>query len=129
MAPSSSLQGHLVKGCPSKNHSGSIADLPVLTQGADRLIRPCWALLPSPPELSSSFRTVCLSHASSTFCSGYFGDGGSLDHDAPNLFFFFVVLRLELRAYTLSHSTNPLCVKGFFEIGSPELFARAGFEP
>jgi hypothetical protein len=32
--------------------------------------------------------------------------------------FFFVVLVFELRAYTLSHSTSPFFVKGFFEIGS-----------
>jgi hypothetical protein len=37
-----------------------------------------------------------------------------------------VVLELELRAYNLSLST--LFVMGFFEIGSPELFARAGFK-
>jgi hypothetical protein len=46
-------------------------------------------------------------------------------------FFFFVVLGLELRAYTLSHSTSPfffVCVLGIFEIGSCELFALAGFE-
>jgi hypothetical protein len=42
---------------------------------------------------------------------------------------FSVVLGLELRAYTLSHSTNLYFVKGFFEIGSRELFAQAGFEP
>jgi hypothetical protein len=38
------------------------------------------------------------------------------------LFFVVVVvvaiLGLELRAYTLSHSTSPFFVKGFFEIGS-----------
>jgi hypothetical protein len=33
-------------------------------------------------------------------------------------FFFFAVLRFELRAYTLSHSTSPFLVKGVFEIGS-----------
>jgi hypothetical protein len=38
------------------------------------------------------------------------------------LFFFFVVLGFELRAYTLSHSTSPTFVMGFFEIGSHELF-------
>jgi hypothetical protein len=42
--------------------------------------------------------------------------------------FFFAVLGLELRAYTLSHSTSPIFVMGFFEIGSHELFAQAGFE-
>jgi hypothetical protein len=43
-------------------------------------------------------------------------------------FFFFVVLGPELRAYTLSHSTKPFFVVGFFEIGSQELFAWAGFK-
>jgi hypothetical protein len=43
--------------------------------------------------------------------------------------FFLVVLGFELRAYTLSHSTSPFFLKGFFEIGSRELFAKAGFEP
>jgi hypothetical protein len=33
-------------------------------------------------------------------------------------FFFFVVLGFELRAYPLSHSTSPVFVLGFFEIGS-----------
>jgi hypothetical protein len=36
-------------------------------------------------------------------------------------FFFFSVLGFELRAYTLSHSTRPFFVMGFFEIGSSEL--------
>jgi hypothetical protein len=46
-------------------------------------------------------------------------------------YFFFplVVLGFELRAYTLSHSTSPLVVMSFFEIGSCELFAWAGFKP
>jgi hypothetical protein len=44
-------------------------------------------------------------------------------------FFFFVVLGLELRAYTLSHSTSHFLGIGIFEIGSHELFACAGFEP
>jgi hypothetical protein len=43
-------------------------------------------------------------------------------------FFFFLVLGLELRAYTLSQSTALFFVMGFFEIGSPELFAQADFE-
>jgi hypothetical protein len=43
--------------------------------------------------------------------------------------FFFPVLGLELRAYTLSHSTIPFFVMGVFEIGSPKLFSRAGFKP
>jgi hypothetical protein len=44
-------------------------------------------------------------------------------------YFFFAVLGLELRAYTLSHSTTLFFCDRFFEIGSCELFARAGFEP
>jgi hypothetical protein len=36
--------------------------------------------------------------------------------------FFCVVLGLELRAFTLSHSTSPF-YEGFFKIGSCELFA------
>jgi hypothetical protein len=39
-----------------------------------------------------------------------------------------VVLGLELKTYTLSR-TIALFVLGIFEIGYPELFARAGFEP
>jgi hypothetical protein len=46
-----------------------------------------------------------------------------------SFFFFFAVLGLELRAFTLSHSTSPIFVIRFFEIGSGELFAWAGFEP
>jgi hypothetical protein len=44
-------------------------------------------------------------------------------------FFFFVVLGFELRAHTLSHSTSPFFVMGFFEIGSCKLFPWAGFKP
>jgi hypothetical protein len=49
----------------------------------------------------------------------------------PNFspFFFFPILGLELRAYTLRHSTSPFFVMGFFDIGSGELFAQAGFKP
>jgi hypothetical protein len=47
----------------------------------------------------------------------------------PVFFFFFAVLGFELRAYSLSHCTSPFIVMGFFEIGSLELFAWAGFEP
>jgi hypothetical protein len=42
--------------------------------------------------------------------------------------FFFLGLGLELRAFTLSHSTNPIFVKGFSRQGLMELFAPAGFE-
>jgi hypothetical protein len=51
---------------------------------------------------------------------------------ARRLFFPLVELGFELRAYTLSHSTSPFFfffVKDFFEIGSRELLAWAGFEP
>jgi hypothetical protein len=43
-----------------------------------------------------------------------------------NISFFpsFSVLGFELRAYTLSHSTSPFFVMGFFQIGSCELFAQ-----
>jgi hypothetical protein len=44
-------------------------------------------------------------------------------------FFFSSVLGLELRAYTLRHSTSPFSVMGIFKIGFQELFAGAGFEP
>jgi hypothetical protein len=43
--------------------------------------------------------------------------------------FFFLVLGLELRAFTLSHSTNPIFVKGFLRYGLLEVVAWAGFEP
>jgi hypothetical protein len=39
-----------------------------------------------------------------------------------------VVLGLELRAYTLSHSTSPFFHDGVFKIGSHELFAWAGLK-
>jgi hypothetical protein len=42
---------------------------------------------------------------------------------------FFAVLEFELRAFTLRHSTSLIFVMGFFEIGSPELFAWTGLEP
>jgi hypothetical protein len=45
-------------------------------------------------------------------------------HCFLSFFFFFAVLGLEPRAYTLSHSTA-LCCDGFFDIGSQELFAQA----
>jgi hypothetical protein len=45
-----------------------------------------------------------------------------------SFFFFLVVLGFELRAYTLSHSTCPFFVMGFFEMESPKLFAQAGFK-
>jgi hypothetical protein len=53
-------------------------------------------------------------------------------YGAPQLLLFFfgggVVLGLELRAFTLSHSTPALFVMGFFEIQSRKHFAQAGFE-
>jgi hypothetical protein len=46
------------------------------------------------------------------------------------LFIYFAVLAFELGAYNLSHSTSSVfvLVTVFFEIGSCELFARAGFK-
>jgi hypothetical protein len=41
---------------------------------------------------------------------------------------FFAVLGLELRTYTLSHSTSPFFVLDFFEIGSFKLFAWKDIE-
>jgi hypothetical protein len=41
----------------------------------------------------------------------------------------FAVFGFELRAYTLSHSTSPFFVMGFFEIESHKLFSWDGFEP
>jgi hypothetical protein len=48
---------------------------------------------------------------------------------ASFIYLFFVVLGLELRAYTLSHSTSSFLGRVFFEIGSHKLFAWVGFEP
>jgi hypothetical protein len=42
---------------------------------------------------------------------------------------FFAVLRLELMAYNLSHSTSPFLVMNVFKIESHKLFAWTGFEP
>jgi hypothetical protein len=39
-------------------------------------------------------------------------------HLSTNLFFFLVVLGLELRACTLSHSSSPFCEE-FFLLGAP----------
>jgi hypothetical protein len=44
-------------------------------------------------------------------------------------FVCFAVLGFEPRACTLSHSTSPFLWRVFFEIGSQELFAQAGFKP
>jgi hypothetical protein len=53
-----------------------------------------------------------------------------VSHRTQSLFFpFFAVLGLELRAYTLSHSTSPFFVMGVFEIGSHKKFAWDGFKP
>jgi hypothetical protein len=54
--------------------------------------------------------------------------GRDLHYHLGNLFFVCVVLGFALTSFTLSHSTSPFFVKGFFEIGFHELFARAGFE-
>jgi hypothetical protein len=39
---------------------------------------------------------------------------GAGERQGDFFFFFFLVLRLELRAYTLSYSTSPFFVVGFF---------------
>jgi hypothetical protein len=44
------------------------------------------------------------------------------------IFVIFVVLGLELKGYTLNHSTSPFSVMGFSERGSHKLFAQAGFK-
>jgi hypothetical protein len=54
--------------------------------------------------------------------------GGKETGFSDLFFFFFSVLGLELRAYTLSHSTSPFFTMNFFEILSRQLFAWAGFE-
>jgi hypothetical protein len=38
------------------------------------------------------------------------------------------ILELELRAFTLSHSTSPILVKGFSKQGLMEVCAWAGFK-
>jgi hypothetical protein len=43
-------------------------------------------------------------------------------------FFFFAVLEFELKAFTLSHSTSPILVICFSEVGLGELFAQVGFK-
>jgi hypothetical protein len=52
------------------------------------------------------------------------GSQGTVFSNMSTFFFFsfFAVLGLELRAYTLSHSTSPFFVMGLFKIGSCELF-------
>jgi hypothetical protein len=44
-----------------------------------------------------------------------------------NLFLFFVVLEFELRACTLNHSTSPIFVMGFFDIGSQTISLSMGW--
>jgi hypothetical protein len=74
-------------------------------------------------------RVLPASRGSQTPLSPLMRSQGAVHPLVLELFFFFVVLRFELRAFTLSHSTNPILVKGFFEIGSRGLFPQAGFEP
>jgi hypothetical protein len=49
------------------------------------------------------------------------GDAGSIARP----FFFSVLLGFELKAFTLSYSTSPFFVVGFFKIGAQELLAWA----
>jgi hypothetical protein len=44
-------------------------------------------------------------------------------------FFLFCGMGFELRGFTLSHSTSPIFVMTFFEIGSHELFTWSGHDP
>jgi hypothetical protein len=60
--------------------------------------------------------------------TGFWSPSGILEFFSF-FFFFNLVLGLEFRAFTLSHSASPFFVKGIFEIVSHELFAQAGFEP
>jgi hypothetical protein len=48
------------------------------------------------------------------------------EHNHPKdiILFFFSVLGLELRAFILSHSTNPFFVMNILKIGFLELFAQ-----
>jgi hypothetical protein len=43
-------------------------------------------------------------------------------------YYYYVALGLELRAFTLSHSTSQIFCDGFFELGFHELFAWADFK-
>jgi hypothetical protein len=86
-------------------------------------------LLPPPPSFLLLEASALCTHGQ------IFTKGGrdSAYQDTPwiiasSFFFFFVVLGFELRAYTLSHSTSPFFVTGFFEIRFYELFAQAGFK-
>jgi hypothetical protein len=65
----------------------------------------------------------------------FFGDPGPCAYQAGTVslepFSFSCLFEaewLELKAYTLSHSTGPFFVMGFFEIGSCKLVAQADFE-
>jgi hypothetical protein len=59
----------------------------------------------------------------------FFSVVGIISNNIDFLFFFSLVLGLELRVYTWSHSTSPFfCDFFFFEIEFCELFAWAGFE-
>jgi hypothetical protein len=42
----------------------------------------------------------------------------TVERNVSSFFFFVAVLGLELRAYTLSHSTSPFLSRVFFKIGS-----------
>jgi hypothetical protein len=44
-------------------------------------------------------------------------------------FLFFLALGFGLRVYTLSHSTSPFLVRGFFKTGSLQRFAQTDFKP
>jgi hypothetical protein len=60
---------------------------------------------------------------------GELSPSGQITKNGKKDFWVCVVLGLELRAFTLSHSTCPIFCEGFFDTGSQELLAWAGFEP
>jgi hypothetical protein len=79
-------------------------------------------------------KVVKLTHGDRSYESGNFWRAGDLvtgknsSTDFFLSFFYFFLLGLEHRAYTLSHSTSPFFVCFFFKIRSLKLFAWAGFE-
>jgi hypothetical protein len=61
-----------------------------------------------------------------TICPGWLAWNCNRFYLFFNLFIYFTLPGLELRTYTLNHSTSPFFVTGFFEIQSRKLFAQAG---
>jgi hypothetical protein len=94
----------------------SIFTMPALLSGTHLpytgfFITLCWK-----QYLQAILICLALPSTNSFFVFGGFWGGGG-------------VVRFELRAYTLSHTTSPLFCDGFFKIGSRELSPQAGFKP